>query len=68
MELTLFFAFSAGSVAAFNPCGIAMFPAYIGFQLDQKKSQESFVSLISLGESNFTSFEVSSFLFKLIFF
>ena len=49
MELTLFFAFSAGSVAAFNPCGIAMFPAYIGFQLDQKKSQESFVSLIFRG-------------------
>ena len=30
----LAFAFSAGSVAAFNPCGAAMFPAYVGYQLD----------------------------------
>ena len=49
MDLTLFFAFSAGSVAAFNPCGIAMFPAYIGFQLDQKISHDSFSSLLYRG-------------------
>lgn len=29
----LLFAFSAGLAAAFNPCGIAMFPAYVGYQL-----------------------------------
>ena len=34
IEVSLVFAFSAGFVAAFNPCGAAMFPAYIGYQLD----------------------------------
>lgn len=29
----LAFAFWAGMVAAFNPCGAAMFPAYVGYQL-----------------------------------
>ncbi len=33
-DLSLIFAFSAGLVAAFNPCGAAMFPAYVGYQLD----------------------------------
>ena len=34
MEIAFVFAFLAGLAAAFNPCGIAMFPAYIGYQLD----------------------------------
>ena len=34
IEVPLAFAFSAGLVAAFNPCGAAMFPAYVGYQLD----------------------------------
>jgi len=34
IEIPLAFAFSAGLVAAFNPCGAAMFPAYVGYQLD----------------------------------
>jgi cytochrome c-type biogenesis protein len=29
------FAFGAGMVAAFNPCGAAMLPAYIGYQLSR---------------------------------
>ena len=33
IDLPLLFAFSAGMVAAFNPCGAAMFPAYVGYQL-----------------------------------
>ncbi len=33
-DVPLAFAFSAGLVAAFNPCGAAMFPAYVGYQLD----------------------------------
>ena len=31
---TILFAFFAGLVAAFNPCGAAMFPAYVGYQLE----------------------------------
>ena len=35
LELSvLSFAFGGGLVAAFNPCGAAMFPAYVGYQLD----------------------------------
>ena len=33
-DVPFVFAFSAGLVAAFNPCGAAMFPAYVGYQLD----------------------------------
>jgi cytochrome c-type biogenesis protein len=33
IEVPFIFAFSAGLVAAFNPCGAAMFPAYVGYQL-----------------------------------
>lgn len=34
IDVPFVFAFSAGLVAAFNPCGAAMFPAYVGYQLD----------------------------------
>ena len=33
IDVPLIFAFSAGLAAAFNPCGAAMFPAYVGYQL-----------------------------------
>lgn len=32
-DVPIAFAFTAGMVAAFNPCGAAMLPAYIGYQL-----------------------------------
>ena len=33
IDVPILFAFSAGLAAAFNPCGAAMFPAYVGYQL-----------------------------------
>jgi cytochrome c biogenesis protein CcdA len=33
MDIPVLFAFSAGVVAAFNPCGAAMFPAYVGYHI-----------------------------------
>ena len=38
IDVPFVFAFSAGLVAAFNPCGAAMFPAYVGYQLDTFES------------------------------
>ena len=32
-DIPIAFSFSAGIVAAFNPCGGAMLPAYIGYQI-----------------------------------
>tara|TARA_B100000029_G_scaffold447648_1_gene469590 strand:+ start:153 stop:893 length:741 start_codon:yes stop_codon:yes gene_type:complete len=32
-DVPIAFSFSAGIVAAFNPCGVAMLPAYIGYQM-----------------------------------
>ena len=32
-DISLVYAFSVGMAAAFNPCGAAMFPAYVGYQL-----------------------------------
>ena len=32
-DVPVAFAFGAGMVAAFNPCGAAMLPAYVGYQL-----------------------------------
>ena len=45
MEI-LIFTFSSGLIAAFNPCGVLMFPAYIGYQLksiNQIDSQKSII-------------------------
>jgi cytochrome c-type biogenesis protein len=39
IEIPFVFAFSAGLVAAFNPCGAAMFPAYVGYQLNTFQSE-----------------------------
>lgn len=33
IDVPIVFAFSAGFAAAFNPCGAAMFPAYVGYHL-----------------------------------
>ena len=41
MDVSILFAFTAGTVAAFNPCGAAMFPAYVGFQLSRSSSSLS---------------------------
>ncbi len=40
IDVPLYFAFTAGILAAFNPCGAAMFPAYVGYQLDTFKDEE----------------------------
>lgn len=37
----LIFAFFAGQAAAFNPCGAAMFPAYVGYQLGTVETGQS---------------------------
>ena len=37
MDIPFYFAFTAGAIAAFNPCGIAMFPAYVGFRLASER-------------------------------
>ena len=38
MDIPFYFAFSAGAIAAFNPCGIAMFPAYVGYSFGNYRS------------------------------
>lgn len=40
IEVPLAFAFSGGIVAAFNPCGAAMFPAYVGYQLGSAEADD----------------------------
>ncbi|MQG19151.1 MAG: hypothetical protein FI687_05190 [SAR202 cluster bacterium] len=51
MDIPLIFAFFSGIAAAFNPCGAAMLPAYIGFHLGTYKSGENLVSLTLNGIS-----------------
>lgn len=41
IDVPLAFAFSAGTVAAFNPCGAAMFPAYVGYQLGSAEGEQN---------------------------
>ena len=41
MDVSILFAFTAGTVAAFNPCGAAMFPAYVGFHLSNSSASHS---------------------------
>jgi cytochrome c biogenesis protein CcdA len=41
MMEVLIFAFFAGQAAAFNPCGAAMFPAYVGYQLGTAETSRS---------------------------
>ena len=49
MDVSLIFALSAGMVAAFNPCGAAMFPAYVGFQLRSSHESQSMSRLFMKG-------------------
>jgi cytochrome c biogenesis protein CcdA len=42
LELSsLAYAFTVGMAAAFNPCGAAMFPAYVGYQLGSVRSERN---------------------------
>ena len=41
LEVPFVFAFTAGLVAAFNPCGAAMFPAYVGYQLNSAEASSN---------------------------
>ena len=38
LDVPFIFVFTAGLVAAFNPCGAAMFPAYVGYQLNSAET------------------------------
>ena len=62
IDVPFVFAFSAGLVAAFNPCGAAMFPAYVGYQLDTFESARnpfsSTVRAVALGFSATAGFIV----------
>ncbi len=49
MDIPIFFAFTAGMVAAFNPCGAAMFPAYVGYQFGSSNSISGRGSIGPLG-------------------
>ena len=46
VEVPIFFALSAGFVAAFNPCGAPMLPAYMGYQLNLSTSNEKLHSIL----------------------
>ena len=58
----LIFAFFAGQAAAFNPCGAAMFPAYVGYQLGTVETGQSpaksMASAVLLGLSATAGFVV----------
>lgn len=62
VDVPFVFAFSAGLMAAFNPCGAAMFPAYVGYQLDRAEIRSNVFSngfrAISLGMSATAGFIV----------
>ena len=49
MDVSLLFALSAGMVAAFNPCGAAMFPAYVGFQLGSSTESDNIFLILLKG-------------------
>ena len=49
MDIPFYFAFTAGAIAAFNPCGIAMFPAYVGFRLSSKTNISGFFGTLFEG-------------------
>ena len=49
MDIPFYFAFTAGAIAAFNPCGIAMFPAYVGFRLSSKTNISGFFGTLLEG-------------------
>lgn len=49
LDIPIAFAFSAGIVAAFNPCGAAMLPAYIGYQLSGLSDTENPLIMVANG-------------------
>ncbi|MDC0035367.1 hypothetical protein OAJ44_03280 [Chloroflexi bacterium] len=49
MDVPILFAFTAGTVAAFNPCGAAMFPAYVGFHLSKSSDSRSPLFILAKG-------------------
>ena len=62
IDVPLVFAFLAGQAAAFNPCGAAMFPAYVGYQLGTVETNRSpvrsAISGVTLGLSATAGFIV----------
>jgi cytochrome c biogenesis protein CcdA len=62
IDVPLVFAFLAGQAAAFNPCGAAMFPAYVGYQLGTVETSRSpvrsAISGVTLGLSATAGFIV----------
>ena len=51
-ELNFFFAFSAGALATFNPCGWAMLPTFVSFYLGSREAdydQRSFAARAAEG-------------------
>ena len=49
MDLPVIYAISAGMLALVNPCGAAMLPAYIGYQLIGSNAQIPFYWAITKG-------------------
>ncbi|MBM3946835.1 MAG: cytochrome c biogenesis protein CcdA, partial [SAR202 cluster bacterium] len=49
LDAPLGYAFFAGVAALVNPCGIAMLPAYIGYQIGQGQEAPSPVSALARG-------------------
>ncbi|MBI2935652.1 MAG: cytochrome c biogenesis protein CcdA [Chloroflexi bacterium] len=49
VEAPLGFAFLAGMAALWNPCGVAMLPAYIGYQLSQSAVSANPVQAVAQG-------------------
>ena len=51
MNIPIYFAFTAGIIAAFNPCGMAMFPAYVGYQVGSISGTDGVIRLVIRGLS-----------------
>jgi len=49
LDIPIAFAFSAGIVAAFNPCGVVMLPAYIGYQLGAASETDNPLKAVTQG-------------------
>ena len=49
VDIPIAFAFSAGIVAAFNPCGVVMLPAYIGYQLGAVSETDNPLKAVTQG-------------------
>jgi len=49
LNVPIYFAFTAGIIAAFNPCGMAMFPAYVGYQIGSISGTDGVIKLTIKG-------------------